>query len=162
MNSKTSPQKPAPAAKPAKVSKSLIPKAAAKPAKVSKSLIPKAATPASKAATVSWYSAKLRNARIPPRKARLVAELIRGKNVALALGILDNVAKRSSPAMKDLLKSAIANAEQRSDGNANLAELKVRRIFVDQGRTLKRWRARAYGRAAPIRKRSCHITLMVG
>ncbi len=108
------------------------------------------------------YRAVLRNFHTSPRKVRLVAGLIRNQNVVQALGILDNVKKGSSPAVKNLLKSAISNAERSSGGSVKLEQLKIKCIFVNQGRTLKRWRARAYGRSAPIRKRSCHVTLKVG
>ena len=107
------------------------------------------------------YTATARNVRIAPRKVRLVVDLIRGKNVAQALGILDGTQKRSSPVVKTLLKSAIANAEQKNK-DLDVDSLVVRRAFVDSGQTLKRWRPRAMGRATPIRKRSSHITLTVG
>jgi large subunit ribosomal protein L22 len=107
------------------------------------------------------YRATLRNVRISPRKARLVVDLIRGKNVVQALGILDAVTKRSSPVVKTLLKSAIANAQFHRE-DVEVDSLTVRQAYVDAGRTLKRWRPRAMGRATPIRKRSAHITLAVG
>ena len=107
------------------------------------------------------YSATARNIRIAPRKVRLVIDLIRGKNVALALGILDSTQKRSSPVVKTLLQSAIANAEQKNE-NIEVDLLTVKRAYVNSGPTLKRWRPRAMGRATPIRKRSSQITLMVG
>ncbi len=107
------------------------------------------------------YSATAKNIRIAPRKVRLVADLIRGKNVGLALGILDSTHKRSSPIVKNLLKSAIANAEQKNE-DVDVDELMVRRVWVNSGRTQKRWRPRAMGRATPIRKRSSYITLAVG
>lgn len=116
---------------------------------------------ASSSAAEGLYRAILRDVHISPRKARLVADLVRGRPVASALGILDHLTKRSAPLVKNLIKSAVANAEQR---NAQLAvdRLCVRRIFVDEGRTMKRYRPRAYGRASPIRKRSCHITVLLG
>ena len=107
------------------------------------------------------YKAIAKNVRISPRKVRLVIDLIRGKKVGLALGMLDNTTKRSAPLVKNLLKSALANAEQH-DENVDLDALVVKRAFVDGGTTLKRWRPRAMGRGAPIRKRTSHITLMVG
>jgi large subunit ribosomal protein L22 len=107
------------------------------------------------------YTARAKGIRIAPRKVRLVVDLIRGKNVGQALGILDNTPKRSSPVVKNLLKSAIANAEQHND-QLDLDRLTVERAFVDAGPTLRRWRPRAMGRATPIRKRSSRITLMVG
>jgi large subunit ribosomal protein L22 len=90
-----------------------------------------------------------------------VVDLIRGKNVVKALGILDNTPKRSSPVVKNLLKSAIANAEQQND-QLDVDSLTIERAFVDAGPTLRRWRPRAMGRATPIRKRSSRITLAVG
>lgn len=107
------------------------------------------------------YRATARNVRISPRKVRLVVDLIRGKNVAQALGILDATPKRCSPVVKTLLKSAIANAEQH-DQDMDVDSLTVRRAFVDAGQTLKRYRPRAMGRATPIRKRTSRITLAVG
>jgi large subunit ribosomal protein L22 len=107
------------------------------------------------------YTAVAKNVRIAPRKVRLVVDLIRGKNVVQALGILDATPKRSSPVVKTLLKSAIANAEQHNQ-DLDVDNLTVRRAFVDAGQTLRRWRPRAMGRATPIRKRSSRITLAVG
>jgi large subunit ribosomal protein L22 len=107
------------------------------------------------------YRAVVKNVHVSPRKARLVVDLIRGKNVVLALGILDSTAKKSSPIVKNLLKSAIANAEQH-DENVDVDSLIVKRAFVDGGTTLRRWRPRAMGRGTPIRKRTSHITLLVG
>ncbi len=108
------------------------------------------------------YRAVMKGVRIAPRKVRLVADLIRGMPASLALGVLDNTLKRSAPVVKNLLKSAIANAEQRGGAGLDVATLNVRRVFVDGGPTLKRHRARAYGRGAAIRKRTSHITLMLG
>jgi large subunit ribosomal protein L22 len=108
------------------------------------------------------YRASLKSVRISPRKVRLVADLVRGKNVVHALGILDNLPKRSSPVVKNLLKSAIANAEQANATGFDVDSLKVKVIYVDPGPTLKRFRPRAMGRASPRRKRTSKITLMVG
>ena len=108
------------------------------------------------------YRASLKSVRISPRKVRLVADLVRGKNVVHALGILDNLPKRSSPVVKNLLKSAIANAEQANATGFDVDSLKVKVIYVDPGPTLKRYRPRAMGRASPRRKRTSKITLMVG
>ncbi|HUJ75141.1 MAG TPA: 50S ribosomal protein L22 [bacterium] len=108
------------------------------------------------------YRASLKQVRVSPRKARLVVDLIRGRNVVQALGILDNLSKKSSPVVKNLLKSAIANAEQHNDANFDVDTLKVKVAYVDPGPMLKRFRPRAMGRAAPIRKRTSRITLMVG
>ncbi|MCZ6474528.1 MAG: 50S ribosomal protein L22 [SAR324 cluster bacterium] len=108
------------------------------------------------------YKASANNVRISPRKVRLVVDLIRGKNVQSALGILDNTNKKACPVVKTLLKSAIANAEQRSDGAVDVDGLQIKTAFVNAGRTQKRFRPRAMGRATPIRKRSSKITLVVG
>jgi len=108
------------------------------------------------------YRASLKSVRISPRKVRLVADLVRGKNVVQALGILDNLPKRSSPVVKNLLKSAIANAEQANASGFEVDNLKVKVVYVDAGPTLKRYRPRAMGRASPRRKRTSRITLMVG
>jgi large subunit ribosomal protein L22 len=107
------------------------------------------------------YRASANKVRISPRKVRLVVDLIRGRNVVEALGILDNLPKRSAPIVRTLLKSAIANAEQQN-ASVDVDELTVRTATVDAGQTLKRFRPRAMGRATPIRKRSSKITLVVG
>jgi large subunit ribosomal protein L22 len=108
------------------------------------------------------YRASIKSVRVSARKARLVVDLIRGRPVVQALGILDNLPKKSSPVVKNLLKSAIANAEQQNAADFDVDSLKVKVAYVDPGPTLKRFRPRAMGRASPIRKRSCRITLMVG
>ena len=108
------------------------------------------------------YKASANGVRISPRKVRLVVDMIRGKNVQLALGLLDNVNKKACPVVKTLLKSAIANAEQLGGGDVDVDGLTVKIAFVNSGRTLKRFRPRAMGRATPIRKRSSKITLVVG
>ena len=117
---------------------------------------------AEQASEAPTFRAMARNVRISPRKVRLVVDLIRGESVAKALGILDNTTKRSAPVIKNLLKSAIANAEDRGGEEMDVDTLKVRGIFVDAGPTLKRFRPRAMGRATPIRKRTSRITLLVG
>ena len=114
-----------------------------------------------KATSAASYTAVAKGIRISPRKVRLVIDLIRGKNVALALGILDSVNKGSAPVVKTLLKSAIANAENQNE-NIEVDTLVIQKAFVDAGPTLKRWRPRAMGRASPIRKHSSRITLKVG
>lgn len=97
--------------------------------------------------------------RIAPRKARLVVDLIRGKDVGLALAILENTPKAASPIVKKVLKSAIANAEHNYD--LDTEGLVVEQAFVDEGATLKRFRPRAMGRAGKINKRTSHITIIV-
>ena len=104
-------------------------------------------------------SAKLKNASLSPQKGRLVADQIRGKNVESALQVLTFSTKKAAQIIKKILESAIANAEHNE--GADIDELKVSKIFVDEGRYQARYRARAKGRGARILKRSCHITLMV-
>ena len=103
--------------------------------------------------------AKLKGARMSAQKARLVADQIRGKSVESALEILQFSTKKGADIIKKVLESAIANAEH-NDG-ADVDELKVSTIFVDEGMTMKRIRPRAKGRADRILKRSCHITVKV-
>ncbi|MCL5290279.1 MAG: 50S ribosomal protein L22 [Eubacteriales bacterium] len=97
--------------------------------------------------------------RISPRKVRLVVDLIRGKKVSEALAILQYTPKRASMAVTKVLKSATANAEHNLQADRD--ELFVKGAFVDQGPTLKRFSARAMGRADLQRKRSSHITIVV-
>lgn len=104
-------------------------------------------------------AARLKGARLSAQKARLVADQIRGKDVEVALDILSYSPKKGADIIKKLLNSAIANAEH-NDG-ADVDELKVSSIFVDEGMTMKRLRPRAKGRADRILKRSCHITVTV-
>ena len=103
--------------------------------------------------------AKLRNARMAAQKVRLVADLIRGQRVEKAINILTFSNKKAAALVKKVLESAIANAEH-NDG-ADVDELKVSTIMVDEGATMKRWRSRARGRAAKIMKRTCHVTVWV-
>ncbi len=103
--------------------------------------------------------AKLRNARIAAQKVRLVADQIRGVRVEKAINILTFSNKKAAAIVKKVLESAIANAEH-NDG-ADVDELKVNTIMVDEGPVMKRWRARARGRAAKIIKRTCHVTVSV-
>ena len=103
--------------------------------------------------------AKLRNARMAAQKVRLVADQIRGQRVEKAINILTFSNKKAAALVKKVLESAIANAEH-NDG-ADVDELKVGTITVDEGATMKRWRARARGRAAKIMKRTCHVTVWV-
>lgn len=100
-----------------------------------------------------------RHARIAPQKVRLVADQIRGKAVDKALDILSFSTKKAAVLVKKVLNSAIANAE--NNEGADVDELKVSVIFVDQGPTQKRTLPRARGRADRILKRSCHITVKV-
>ncbi len=105
-------------------------------------------------------TAKLRHARISAQKVRLVADQVRGLEVEKALEILTFSNKKAADMVKNVLDSAIANAEH-NDG-ADIDELKVAEIMVDDGPTMKRIRPRAKGRANRILKRSSHITVVVG
>jgi large subunit ribosomal protein L22 len=100
------------------------------------------------------HNASHRFARIAPRKARLVADLIRGMPIDQAMTELSFSKKRSAWYFKSLLKSAIANAEEH---DANVAGLFVRECRVDEGPTIKRWRPKDRGRAHPILKRTSHL-----
>ncbi|MEF2248225.1 MULTISPECIES: 50S ribosomal protein L22 [unclassified Paenibacillus] len=97
--------------------------------------------------------------RIAPRKAQLVADLIRGKQVGEAIAILRHTPKAASPILEKLLNSAIANAEH--NFQMDVSKLVVSQAFVNQGPTMKRFRPRAMGRASRINKRTSHITLAV-
>lgn len=101
-----------------------------------------------------------RHLRIAPRKARLVVDLIRGKTVGEALSILDFVPKKAARLVTKTLKSAVANAEHAR--RVDVDRLYVRAVTVDGGTTLRRFLPRAHGRATPIRKRTSHITIVVG
>ena len=104
-------------------------------------------------------AARLKGAQISAQKARLVADQVRGMAVEEALSLLEFSPKKAAHIVKKLLDSAIANAE--NNEGADVDELKVSSIFVDEGMTMKRLRPRAKGRADRILKRSCHITLKV-
>ena len=103
--------------------------------------------------------AVLRGARLSAQKGRLIADLIRGKSVAEALDILTFSPKKGADLVKKVLESAIANAEH--NNGADVDELRVSTVFVDEGMTMKRIRPRAKGRADRIFKRTSHITVKV-
>jgi len=103
--------------------------------------------------------ARLKGARLYDQKARLVADQIRGKAVEEALLVLSYSPKKGAAIIKKVLNSAIANAEHNE--GADVDELKVSTIMVDEGMTMKRIMPRAKGRADRILKRSCHITITV-
>jgi large subunit ribosomal protein L22 len=98
--------------------------------------------------------------RIAPRKARLVADEVRGKSYPEAASILRFTNKRAAKIIGDVIDSAAANAEHNMDADPD--ELFVREIRVDEGPTIKRYRARALGRATMIRKRTSHISVELG
>ncbi len=104
-------------------------------------------------------AAKLSGARISAQKARLVADQIRGKGVGEALNLLAFSNKKAAEIMKKVLESAVANAEHNE--GADVDDLTVSTVFVNEGRSLKRIMPRAKGRADRIVKRSCHITVKV-
>lgn len=105
-------------------------------------------------------SATLKHARISPQKCRLVADQVRGLPVEKALNELMFSTKKAAGMVRKVLESAIANAEHNE--GADIDELKVASIYVNEGRTMKRFRARAKGRGTRILKRNSHITVTVG
>ncbi len=109
-------------------------------------------------------TAKLRHLRIAPRKVRLVANLIRGKTVAQARGILTFTLKRSAEPLLKLLNSAAANMENAARERReriDTDEMIIKEITVGPGRTLHRWISAPRGRAVPIRKRSSHVHIVI-
>ena len=108
---------------------------------------------------VTSAKATAKTVRIPARKARLVIDLIRGKSVADALGILKFTPRKGAYLIEKVLNSAIANAENNFD--LDVEDLYVSEAFVNEGPTLKRFRPRAKGSASPINKRTSHITVVV-
>jgi large subunit ribosomal protein L22 len=112
-------------------------------------------------ATESHPEAKaiLRYTRMATRKVRLVVDLVRGKQVGEAMTILKFTPRRAARVVEKVLKSAVANAEQREIGDVD--ELWVSRAYVDQGPTLKRIQPAPRGKAHPIKKRTSHVTLIV-
>ena len=120
------------------------------------------AAEARKAAIKTQYFAKLQNCPSSPRKMRYVVDMIRGMEVNRALGTLRFCKKAASADVEKLLRSAIANWEQKNDRKAEDGELFVTQIFVDGGATLKRMRPAPQGRGYRIRKRSNHVTIHVG
>lgn len=103
--------------------------------------------------------AQARFVRIAPRKVRVVMDLIRGKDTAEALSILSFIPKQASGIIKKVLHSALANAEHNHELDRD--GLYISRAYVDEGPTLKRFRPRAFGRAARIRKRTSHLTIVL-
>ncbi len=107
------------------------------------------------------FFAKLRNVPTSPRKMRLVVDMVRGQEVFKALGILKFSNKEASNRVEKLLRSAIANWEQKNERQPEAGELYVSTIFVDEAPMLKRLRPAPQGRGYRIRKRSNHVTLFV-
>lgn len=114
-----------------------------------------------KEAQKSLFFAKLNNVPTSPRKMRLVADMIRGMEVSKALGVLKFSTKEASGRLEKLLRSAIANWEQKTEQKAENATLFVSAVSVDSARVLKRLRPAPQGRGYQIRKRSNHVTLFV-
>jgi large subunit ribosomal protein L22 len=110
-------------------------------------------------------SAIARNVRMSPRKVRLVVDQIRGVDVNRAYAVLQFSKKAAAIPVDKALRSAVANAVYKADQAGEVLdvdELVVQQAYVDEGLTLRRYRAAALGRAAPIRKRMSHITVVVG
>src|SRR5881396_1925571 len=103
--------------------------------------------------------AQARWVRMSARKARLVTEHIRGRSVPEARAVLAFTQRAAARDIEKVLASAVANAESRPDLQWNGDGLVVSSVLIDEGPTLKRWRARARGRVARIKKRTCHITI---
>ncbi len=101
----------------------------------------------------------LKNHRQTPRKTRLVADLVRGKTVESAIAMLSFTDKKSAVAIKALIESAVANAKQ---AGVDVARLFIKEIRVDEGLKMKRWRPRERGRAAPFRRRTSKVSLVLG
>ena len=120
------------------------------------------AAEARKAALKTQYFAKLQNVPSSPRKMRYVVDMVRGMEVNRALGTLKFSKKAASQDVEKLLRSAIANWEQKNNRKAADGELYITKIFVDEGVTLKRMRPAPQGRGYRIRKRSNHVTIFVG
>ena len=118
---------------------------------------------ARKDANKTYYVAKLNNNPTSPRKTRLVADMIRGVDVDKALGILQYSPRESAPKLRKLLLSAVANWQAKNEG-ARLedSQLYVKNIMVDEGRTIRRMRTAPQGRGYRVRKRSNHITMVLG
>jgi large subunit ribosomal protein L22 len=108
-------------------------------------------------APVPAVSATAKHVRCSARKARLVADLIRGKKVDDALAILAYSTRSAATPVRKVLQSAAANADH--NAGLDVRDLVLARVTVDEGPTIKRFRPRAQGRATPIMKRTCHITI---
>jgi len=104
--------------------------------------------------------AKARFVRISPQKIRLIMGQVRGQKVEEALNLLSFAPQRGARILKKLLDSAVANAQQNADMDVDA--LYIAKVYADEGPTLKRWRPRAQGRATRIRKRTCHLTVILG
>ena len=111
------------------------------------------------------FRAEYKNAKVSPKKARDVAREIQGMQVSDAINTLTFTPRKAARLLNKTLKSAIANAgnisEEKPELNVNIEELRVKEAVVNDGRTLKRYKPRARGSAAPIRKRQSHLTIII-
>ena len=105
--------------------------------------------------------ATAKNIRIAPRKVRLVINLIRGQNVVRAFALLNTLRNRAVEPVTKVLQSAVANADKKDPGT-DVDRYRIIKAYVNEAKTLKRFRPRAMGRASGIKKRSSHITLEIG
>ena len=121
----------------------------------------KVSADARKEAKKSLYFAKLNDVPTSPRKMRLVADMVRGMEAFRALGVLRYSTKEASIKLEKLLRSAIANWEQKNETKTEMGQLYVSNIYVDSARQLKRLRPAPQGRGYRIRKRSNHVTIFV-
>lgn len=103
--------------------------------------------------------AVMRYARVSQKKLMMVVDVIKGKEALKALEILSSVRKKSAKLLKKVLKSAIANAEH--NRNIPADQLFVKEVLIGKGPFLKRWKASAYGRGAPIKRKTSHITVLL-
>ncbi len=104
--------------------------------------------------------AKAKFVRISPQKIRLIMGQVRGKKVEEALNLLSFAPQRGAKILKKLVDSAVSNAQQNADMDVD--SLYIATVYADEGPTLKRWRPRAQGRASRIRKRTSHLTVILG
>src|SRR5688572_22587840 len=105
--------------------------------------------------------ALIRGITMSPRKMRVVANLVRGERVEKAVGLLDLMPKKAARLIAKAVKSAAANAEERSGGDVSVEDLKIAAITVDGGPIVKRWMPRSMGRANRIQHRTSHLTVVV-
>ena len=106
-------------------------------------------------------SAKVRHIRMSPRKLRVVANMVRGEQVEAAISTLKLMPKKAARLISKAVRSAVANADDRSGGEADVDALRIKTIFVDGGPIIKRWMPRAMGRANRINHRTSHLTVVV-
>lgn len=105
--------------------------------------------------------ALVRGISMSPRKMRVVANLVRGKGVEEAVGLLDLMPKKAARLISKAVKSAAANAEEKSGGDVSVEDLRIHAITVDGGPIIKRWMPRSMGRANRIQHRTSHLTVVV-